>query len=230
MNQIPIFFDLGGTIIDNIEIGRKAFNKVFNKNFTTVEIKAMFNDMSKKMTVKSLFKIPINPIKMITKRKEFSRLQNQYILSEGKLFQGTKEFLLKLKSKREIVLVIVTQNPQFKNQEFVDKLFNRLFEGKHPFDYVLSNRNKMGIIKEYFESDDISKALFIGDLPNDMNIAKELQIPGVGVAWGYAAGKLDTPFIVESFDELYDLIEEHLQSLKAKGVGLLQRNVKKVRS
>ncbi len=88
----------------------------------------------------------------------------------------------------------------------------------------------MSIIKEYFESDDISKALFIGDLPNDMNIAKELQIPGVGVAWGYAAGKLDTPFIVESFDELYELIEEHLHSLKAKGAGLLQRNVKKLRS
>ncbi len=212
MTKIPIFFDLGGTIVDNIEIFMKAMNELFDKNLSLPEVKSMYIDMSQKVTLKSLFRMPINPIKLLVKRKDMSQLQNQYLLSEGMLFEGAREFLLKLKSKENILLIIVTQNPQFKDKEFTKTLFTKLFGGEHPFDYIFSSRNKANIIKENFDRETLSKSIYVGDLPNDMKMAKELQIPGIGVAWGYADGKLETPYIVNSFDELFDFIENHLNS------------------
>jgi len=213
MLKVPIFFDLGGTIVDNIEIGRKSMNEIFKKNLSLQETKSMYMEMSQKIALKTLFHMPINPIKMLVKRKEMSKLQNQYLLSQGRLFEGAKEFLFKLKSKGNILLIIVTQNPQFKDNEFTKSLFSKLFDGEHPFDNIFSSRNKANIIKEYFDRETLSQSIYVGDLPNDMKTAKELQIPGIGVSWGYADGKLDTPNIVNNFDELFEFIENHLNNL-----------------
>jgi len=214
MEKIPIFFDFGGTIVDNIKVGQLSFNSIFNKNLSIDEVKAMYQIMSRKISFKSLFRIPINPLQMLQKRKELTNLQNELIFKHAKLFPFTSDFLFNLKSRRELVLVVVTQNPQLKNQEFVDKLFKKLFNGDHPFDYILSDYNKTKAIKNNFSDDQISKSLLIGDLQNDMDIAKKLGIPGIGVAWGYANGNLDAHSIVNDFESLSSLIDNHISNIK----------------
>jgi len=212
MEKIPIFFDFGGTIVDNIKVGQLTFNTLFNKNLSIDEVKAMYQVMSKKFSL-DFFRLPINPLLLLLKRKKFTSLQNELIFQHAKLFPSSAEFLFNLKEREELELVIVTQNPQLKDTEFVDRLFRKLFNSDHPFDYVLSDLDKIKAIKENFSDNQISKSLFIGDLQNDMNIAKKLGIPGIGVAWGYADGKLDAHSIVDNFESLLFLIDNHLSNI-----------------
>jgi len=222
--KIPIFFDFGGTIVDNIEVGRISFNSIFKKNLSVDETKSMYRNMSGKINIKTLFRMPINPISMFLKRKELANLQNELIFQKAQLFPSSREFLFKLKDRNEFVLVIVTQNPQLKSKQFVNSLFSKLFDTNHPFDFILSDFDKVKIIKKHFSADQISKSLFIGDLQNDMNIAKKLGVPGIGVAWGYADGKLKAHHIAKDFDSLYSLIDSHVTSVKNGGKGLLSSN------
>ena len=212
MEKIPIFFDFGGTIVDNIKVGQISFNTVFNKNLSVDDVKAMYQVMSKKFSLE-FFRLPINPFRILLKRKKFLSLQNDLIFQHAKLFPSAAEFLFNLKEREELELVIVTQNPQLKDTEFVDRLFRKLFNSDHPFDYVLSDLDKIKTIKENFSDNQISKSLFIGDLQNDMNIAKKLGVPGIGVAWGYADGKLDAHSIVDNFESLLFLIDNHLSNI-----------------
>ncbi len=223
MEKIPIFFDFGGTIVDNIKVGQISFNSIFKKNLSVAETKSMYQNMSGKINIKTLFRMPINPISMFLKRKDVSKMQNELIFHHAELFPLSKEFLLKLKSRSEFELVIVTQNPQLKDKQFVNNLFNKLFDADHPFDLILSDFDKVKIIKKHFSAEQISKSLLVGDLQNDMSIAKKLGIPGIGVAWGYANGKLKTHYIARDFDSLYSLVDSHVKSVKKGGKGLLEK-------
>ncbi|MHA1447146.1 MAG: hypothetical protein ACTSSN_10665, partial [Candidatus Heimdallarchaeaceae archaeon] len=61
MEKIPIFFDFGGTIVDNIKVGQLTFNTLFNKNLSIDEVKAMYQVLSKKFSL-DFFRLPINPL------------------------------------------------------------------------------------------------------------------------------------------------------------------------
>ncbi|MHA1202084.1 MAG: HAD family hydrolase [Candidatus Heimdallarchaeaceae archaeon] len=216
MEKIPIFFDFGGTIVDNIKVAQISYNSIFKKNLSIDEIKLMYQIMSSRTNLKDLLSLPINPLNILLKQKKLKNLQNKLIFQHAELFPSSREVLFKLKDKNEVELVIVTQNPQLKNKEFVDKLLNKLFKTDHPFDQILSDYKKIRIIKQNFSESQISKSLFIGDLQNDMDIAKKLGIPGIGAAWGYSDGKLNANFVVNDFESLYTLIDSHVSNVIKK--------------
>lgn len=215
-DKILLFIDFGGTLVDTIEITKSMFQKALNRTFTNDQIIKMYKDASKRRASMTLFfKYPVNPIKLLLNQKKMRSIQEELFLTEAKLHPNAKETLERLKKKGDFSLVLVTQNPMMENKEHSSKIMKRLFGSKNPFDLILAGEDKTELILANFSSEEISRGVFIGDLPNDIINAEMLNIPSIGVTWGYSEEKeLDTPYIADDFSDLYELIIEHMEDLE----------------
>ena len=215
--EIPIFFDFGGTLVDTLEVTRKIFNDALGKNLSPEQIKQMYKDASTKRQSMSLFfKYPVNPVKLLVKQKKMRDMQKDVFMETIKLNKNVTEILYKIKTlDPNLRLILVTQNPMMENKEYSKKVMNKLFGEKNPFDLILAGEDKFELIVHNIEPDIIARGIFIGDLPNDVYIAEMLKIPCFGVTWGYSdENELDTPFIVEQIDDLFEMVKDHLEDLK----------------
>ena len=176
----------------------------------------MYKEASKHRASMTIFiKYPVNPIKLMLNRKKMRSIQEELFLTEIKLHPNAKETLEKLKKKGDFSLILVTQNPTMENEEHSSKIIKRLFGSKNPFDLILAGEDKTELILSNFNPEEISRGVFIGDLPNDIINAEMLNIPSIGVTWGYSEEtELDTPYIADDFSDLYDLVIEHLEDLE----------------
>jgi phosphoglycolate phosphatase-like HAD superfamily hydrolase len=215
-DKVPLFIDFGGTLVDTIEITKSMFKKALNRTFTNEQIIKMYKDASKRRASMTLFfKYPVNPIKLLLNQKKMRVIQEELFLTEVKLHPNAKETLEKIKKKGDFSLILVTQNPMMENEENSEKIMERLFGNKNPFDLILAGEDKTELILSNFKAEEISKGVFIGDLPNDILNAEMLNIPSIGVTWGYSEEtELDTPYIADDFADLFDLINEHLEDLE----------------
>ncbi|MHA1622370.1 MAG: HAD family hydrolase [Candidatus Heimdallarchaeaceae archaeon] len=214
--KVPIFVDFGGTLVDTINITVEVFEEALGKKFSHDQIKNMYKDASRrKMSMFLFFKYPVNPIKLYLKRKKLQQLQIEKFLEIKKLVPESKETLQKIKKLKNIELVLVTQNPTMQDEDVANKVLQNLFGDNIPFDFLLAGEDKVELIASNYDTETISRAAFIGDLPNDVYVAKILQIPCFGVTWGYSdESELDTPFIAYEASELLDLVKDHLEDLK----------------
>lgn len=214
--KVPVFVDFGGTLVDTISITSEVFEEVLGKKFSYDQIKKMYKDASKKrMSMFMFFKYPVNPIKLSLKKKKLRELQIEKFLEIKKLIPKAKETLQKIKKLKNIELVLVTQNPTMEDEDVATKVLQNLFGEDVPFDFLLAGEDKVELIATQYDTETISRAVIIGDLPNDVYVAKILQIPCFGVTWGYSdESELDTPFIAEEAPELFDLVKDHLEDLK----------------
>lgn len=214
--RIPVFFDFGGTIADTVGIVQAVFKQSINKEMSREEIIQMYKDASKKgISMKLFFKYPVNPIKLLSKRKMIRTLQRELFISEIKLQEGITELLEKIQKIEGLQMILVTQNPLFENEEASAEILEKLFGDKVPFEQVLAGEDKMTVINENFDSDIVLSGILIGDLPNDIQAADFLNIPCIGVTWGYSSeNELDTPYIADTFDDLYELIQDHVDDIK----------------
>lgn len=213
---IPIFIDFGGTLVDTINITVDVFEEVLGKKFTHRQVKTMFKDASKRrMSMYMFFKYPVNPIKLFFKRKKLREIQKEKFLEMEKLVPGAKDTLLKIKKLKNIELVLVTQNPTMQEEETAQRILQNLFGKEVPFDFLLTGEDKVELIATNYDTETISRGVFIGDLPNDVRVAQILSIPCFGVTWGYSdEEELDTPFLVDEFSELYEMIKDHIEDLR----------------
>ncbi len=216
VEKVPIFVDFGGTLVDTISITAEVFEEVLGKKFSNEQIKKMYKDASKKrMSMYMFFKYPVNPIKLFLKRKKLRELQIEKFLEIKKLIPKAKETLQKIKKLKNIELILVTQNPTMEDEDVATKVLQNLFGEDIPFDFLLAGEDKVELIATHYDTETISRGVMIGDLPNDVYVAKILQIPCFGVTWGYSdENELDTPFIAEEAPELFDLVKDHLEDLK----------------
>ncbi|MHA1221824.1 MAG: HAD family hydrolase [Candidatus Heimdallarchaeaceae archaeon] len=216
VEKIPIFFDFGGTLVDTLEATKFVFKEALGKNLNNEQIKAMYKDASKKrMSMYMFFKYPVNPIKLFLNRNKMRKMQKEYFLTRIQLQQGVKETIEKISKIEGIELVLLTQNPLMEDEDFSSQILEKLFGKKHPFSKVLAGEDKLELISTNFEGEEIANGLIIGDLPNDVLLGDILKIPCYGVTWGYSEDyELDTPFIVDEFKKLYNMILEHLEDLK----------------
>jgi len=214
--KVPIFVDFGGTLVDTINITVDVFEEVLGKKFSHDQIKKMYKDASKRrMSLFMFFKYPVNPIKLFLRKKKLRQLQIEKFLEIKKLIPESKETLQKIKQLKNIELVLITQNPTMQDEEVAKKVLQNLFGDDIPFDFLLAGEDKVELIATHYDTETISRAAFIGDLPNDVYVAKILQIPCFGVTWGYSdENELDTPFIAYEAPELLDLVKDHLDDLK----------------
>lgn len=214
--KVPIFVDFGGTLVDTISITVEVFEEVLGKKFSHDQVKKMYKESSRKrMSMFLFFKYPVNPIKLRLRKKKLLQLQMKKFLELNKLIPESKETLKKIKKLKNIELVLVTQNPTMQDEEVANKVLQNLFGDDMPFDLLLAGEDKVELIATHYDTETISRGVFIGDLPNDVYVAKILQIPCFGVTWGYSEEKeLDTPFIAYEAPELLDLVKDHLEDLK----------------
>ncbi|MCG3227032.1 MAG: HAD hydrolase-like protein [Candidatus Heimdallarchaeota archaeon] len=215
-DKIPIFIDFGGTLVDTIEITRLMFKKALNRSFSNEQIIKMYKEASsRRMSMMLFFKYPVNPIKLMLNKKKLRRIQEELFLNEVKLHPKAKETLEKIKKHGEFTLILVTQNPTMEDEEQSKQIIKKLFGNKNPFELILAGEDKTTMISNHFNTESISKGIFIGDLPNDILNAEMLGIPCIGVTWGYSSeSELETPYIAEDFEELYELVIDHLEDLK----------------
>jgi phosphoglycolate phosphatase-like HAD superfamily hydrolase len=215
MNEkIPIFIDFGGTLVDTIEITKKMFKKALNRNFSSEQIIKMYKEASNKMSMMLFFKYPVNPIKLMINQKKMRQIQEELFLTEVKLHPNAKKTLEKIQKHGAFSLILVTQNPTMEDEENTKQIMKNLFGNKNPFELILAGEDKTAMITENFSSETISQGVFVGDLPNDILNAEMLSIPSIGVTWGYSTAKeLETPYLADDFEELYELIIEHLEDL-----------------
>lgn len=215
--EIPLFFDFGGTLVDTVEVTRRAFNEVLGTDYSTEDIKNMYKDASqKRQSMSLLFKYKVNPAKLALKQKKLREMQKQLFLETIELNDQFREILYKIKKlDPRISLILVTQNPMMEDDQYSSKAMYKLFGDKNPFDSILAGEDKFQLIVYNYDPDILARGVLIGDLPNDVYVAEMLKIPCFGVTWGYSAeDELQTPFIVDSIDELYEMIQDHIEDLK----------------
>ncbi|MBY9001138.1 MAG: HAD family hydrolase [Candidatus Heimdallarchaeota archaeon] len=214
--KVPIFIDFGGTLVDTISITVEVFEEALGKKFAHDQIKKMYKDASRRrMSMYLFFKYPVNPIKLYLKRKKLKKLQIEKFLKIKKLVPKANETLREIKKLENVELVLVTQNPTMQDEEVANKILQNLFGDDIPFDYILAGEDKVELIATHYDTETIARSVFIGDLPNDVYVAKILSIPCFGVTWGYSEEEeLNTPFIVDDFPDLLDLVKDHLEDLK----------------
>ncbi len=214
--DIPVFVDFGGTLGDSIEITRKVFKQVFDKDLTKKQIKQFFLDTKKhnRQSMYLFFKYPINPIKLLLKKKQIRKKQRELFEKYITLYPDIKKTFEKIKEIEGIVLILVTRNPIFEDKTLGKKILNSLF-GENPFEYMLSAEDKFDKISKHFPIEQIQKGVFIGDSPDDAYVADLLNIPFYGVSWGYnPPSELKTPFIAYEPLDLYNMVIDHKKDIE----------------
>ncbi len=215
--EIPLFFDFGGTLVDTLEVTRRVFKEVLGKEFTSDQIKAMYKEAStKRQTMTLFFKFPVNPVKLALKQKKIRKMQRDMLIDTIELDEKRKEYLYKIKKlDPNLRMFLVTQNPMMENEEYSRNAMNKLFGEDNPFDQILAGEDKFQLIVHNIEPDVLARGVLIGDLPNDVYVAEMLKIPCFGVMWGYSEeGELATPFIADEFEDLIDMVQDHIDDLK----------------
>ncbi|MHA1685871.1 MAG: HAD family hydrolase [Candidatus Heimdallarchaeaceae archaeon] len=209
---IPVFMDFSGTLVDTIEITRRVFSEALGKKFTSEQIKQLYKDATKRRTPMYLFfKYPVNPIRLLLNKRKMRKLQEKYFFTDLQLHAGIKDVLLKIKQIKHVILVLLTANTLLQDEKLANELLNKIFEGEHPFDYILAGEDKVDVIMHSFDSDTIANGIIVGDLPSDVQSAQILKIPCIGVTWGYSvASELETPFHAHDPEELVELINDHV--------------------
>ncbi|MBY8999861.1 MAG: HAD family hydrolase [Candidatus Heimdallarchaeota archaeon] len=219
--KIPIFWDLGGTLMDTVEVSKAAFKSALGKDLSTEQMKRLYKDLIKsKRGFRVFFKWPVISMKLSLHKKKVIQIEKELFLTHTQLVPGAKEFFKQLINHKELINTVVTQNPHLTNENYGEKLLTSLFDGEpHPFDFVLAGKNKSELIINRFDSQTIARGIFIGDMNNDILVAKNLGIPGIGVLWGYSnAAELETTLVAKDFDELYEIIVNHSKSLASNEV------------
>ena len=215
--EIPLFFDFGGTLVDTIEVTRRAFNEVLGADYTTEDIKQMYNDASqKRQSISLLTKYKVNPAKLAIKQKKLRERQKELFMDTITLKKNAQEVLKKIKDlNKNLRLILVTQNPMMEDEEYASRAMQKLFQGENPFDFILAGEDKFQLIVHNIDPDILARGVLIGDLPNDVYVAEMLKIPCFGVTWGYSnEGDLHTPFIADEIEHLYDMVQDHIEDLK----------------
>ena len=215
--EIPLFFDFGGTLVDTLEVTRRVFKEVLGADYSPDDIKQMYKDASqKRQSLSLLIKYKVNPAKLAIKQKKIKEMQKELFIETIQLNEKAKEVLLKIKKLDEnLKLILITQNPMMEDEEYSKNAMTKLFGDENPFDLILAGEDKFQLITHNFDADTLARGVLIGDLPNDVYVAEMLKIPCFGVTWGYSEeSELLTPFIVDKIEDLYEMVQDHIIDLK----------------
>ncbi|MCE7742598.1 MAG: HAD family hydrolase [Candidatus Heimdallarchaeota archaeon] len=215
--EIPLFFDFGGTLVDTLQVTRRVFKEVLGTDYTPEQIKDMYKDASqKRQSISLLIKYKVNPAKLALKQKKIKSMQKELFIDTIELNDKASEVLQKIKKlDKNLKLILVTQNPMMEDEEYSSQALTKLFGDNNPFDQILAGEDKFQMIVHNFDPDILARGVLIGDLPNDVYVAEMLKIPCFGVTWGYSEeDELRTPFIVDEIEDLYEMVQDHIEDLK----------------
>lgn len=194
-------FDLDGTIIDSLVTIAECFNKELKKmGYEPIEIelyKYLVGDGPRILTERAIDHIikrdkldmSVGEREKIINKLHYAYLDSYNSLDDDftKVYDGVRESLSYLKSKGAL-LAVCTNKPEKAAYTVLDNNF-----GKGYFDYIIGveddeNRKPnpymmnrlMDVLK--LKKEDIA---YFGDTSTDMMTAKNVDVYGVGVTWGF---------------------------------------------
>jgi phosphoglycolate phosphatase len=133
-------------------------------------------------------------------------------MREGaKLFPGMKEVILEL--EKEHTLIVISSTISFPIEEFLIA-----HDMRSHFDWVMGNdvhKSKVEKIKMVFDKHQTTaeKCVFVTDSLGDMHEAREMNVPAIGVTWGFCTPEVlkrgEPRVLVDTPEELLIAIRSH---------------------
>ena len=194
-------FDLDGTIIDSLVTIAECFNgelkKIGYKPIENELYKYLVGDGSKILTERAVDHIiERDGLNINDKEREelINKLHNSYLNSYNsmdddftKVYDGVRESLSYLKSKGAL-LAVCTNKPEKAAYTVIENNFGREY-----FDYIIGVEDDDNRKPNPFMMERLMEALklkkediaYFGDTSTDMMTAKNVDVFGVGVTWGF---------------------------------------------
>lgn len=202
-----IIFDFDGTLVKSRTLAVDLFNKLSDKyGYTKIEYDEV-EEMSKLSIMERVHKLNVPILKFPMLVKEMKQLYKNYII-ELDLVDGISDLLYGLKSKG-YQLGILSSNTEENINHFLNTNHIQVFD----YVYVASNLfGKDKAIKNLINHYQLPKeqVLYIGDELRDSEACHKINIPFIGVSWGYDSEELlskgNSKIIVHDPHEVYGVV------------------------
>lgn len=135
---------------------------------------------------------------------ELRDIQDKSITSSGKLYDGVKDMLDRL--RKEGYTLCVCSNG---SREYVDKILNTFAINKY-FKIIKSRIERLKkhqLIKQILDENACCSAIVVGDTIIDLKAAREAKCLSIGVSYGYGGDSYkDSDFIAGNPEDIYRII------------------------
>lgn len=224
-----IIFDFDGTLLDVMEPLKKSIEEVFTEKNIQADMELTIHEVG--ATLESIQGYPIPKIllqsydifKAITSLSHLTYLKKlriamkifgkyQQYSKEASIFPGSKELISFL--KKECFLYIVSHNQtrsiiESLEKEGIENDFNEIY-GADKLPALKPHPDAFLPILEQYEKTKGSDWLVLGDMPSDIEAAKEAGLCSIGIASGISKKEvladINPDLLVDSLKELLELV------------------------
>lgn len=187
-------FDLDGTILNTLEDLTDSVNAVLQKHgFPTHSTDAICSFVGNGIFTLIQKAVPTNTDgeKLNAVFEDFKVYYAAHCADKTKPYEGIVDLLLELR-RAGVFTAVVSNKADFAVKELVDRYFNGLFDAavgekegvlrKPAPDSVLAVMRSLGC--------DASESVYIGDSDVDVETAKNANVDGIFVAWGFRQAEI----------------------------------------
>ena len=212
MSDCMIIFDLDGTLWDSSVSVAESWNMLIRQEYG-IERGITPADISRNMG-KTMNQIAddlfadMSPDDRYALARKCEVFENAYItVHGGELFPGVRE-TLELLRRQGVSMTIVSNCQEGYVKAFLDSMdMHHLFD-----DYEEWGRSgflKAANIRLVMERNNVSRAVYVGDIQKDADASAEAGIPCIWAKYGF--GRIEEPAaVLETFSELPDILREHV--------------------
>ncbi|AIQ14249.1 HAD-IA family hydrolase [Paenibacillus durus] len=203
-----IIFDFDGTLVKSRTLAVDLFNELSDKYGYQKVKQEDVEELSKLSIMERLQKLNVPILKFPMLVREMKQLYRNYVIGLD-LVEGVSDLLYGLKNQG-YQLGILSSNTESNINHFL--VTNKI----RIFDYVFVASNLFGkdkAIKKLINHYNLPKdqVLYIGDELRDVEACKKIDVPFIGVTWGFDSAELlvKGPFeaIVNNPREIYEVIK-----------------------
>ncbi len=184
-----LIIDLDGTILHSLPASHSSFKKVFPTEWTERDTKIILNIESKWHMIKYLRKKGLSTKQIIKSFLELRKHAADDFFKYSHLYPDVLDLLKKLKKRDDLVIALVTRNRLLSDELYREKVIAKL-NLEDVFDEMLAIFDKRKAIKKLLKKYNAEKGILIGDIQNDMMVAKEFGFIKIFVSWGYSLDRV----------------------------------------
>lgn len=208
-----LVFDLDGTLLDTFSLIEETYKEVLD----TLVPDFVYDDA----LIKSFFGPPLeDSFRKVTSDKAFQQELIKFYKERNvvnhykylKIFPKVKEGLEKLKTKGYKMAVFSNKAHEMIMLGLRLKEIDQYFEIVLGLEDVVNPKpNPEGFekIKAFYKED---RLVMIGDTKFDMVVAKNANVPSIGVTWALTTKKelieFGADYVIDDFDEIFKILEE----------------------
>ncbi len=205
-----ILFDLDGTLWDVLEITYKSVNKIAKKydleKIEEATVKKVFG-LSKEEVARLYFpSVGLN--KALQLFEEAETLNREYLNKYGgNIYDCLEKVLQELNKDYDLFIVSNASSNKYIESFLMSSKTKKYFK-----DYIAAgefNISKDEAIKKIIEDYNLKKSVYVGDIYNDMEAAKEVGIPFIHARYGFGKD-FKTEYYIDRVKDLPSVIKNIL--------------------